>query len=167
MNKKLKLKAFYPHPPQQVWAALTDPAALATWFMPTDLKPLMGFRFRFEGLGRSSKGAVECEVVDVDPESRIAYLWDDGEDGSPSLVRWTLKPKDGGTELELEHESLAEPKPYVLIEAAMNWRYAMYGSLPALLGRPPVPIVYEREDDEEQGDPTRRAGFRQEATACR
>ena len=167
MNKKLTLKAFYPHPPERVWAALTEPKALAKWFLPTDFKPLIGFRFRFENLRRSADKAVQCKVLELIDGTQISYLWDDGEEGSPSVVRWTIKPKDGGTELQLEHESMSSPKPYVLIEADMNWRFAMHASLSAFLARrPPVPVVYVSEDERTQAEPLRRAGFRQEEPVC-
>ena len=36
----------YGHPVQAVWHALTDPAELAAWLMPTDFAPEPGRRFR-------------------------------------------------------------------------------------------------------------------------
>lgn len=171
MNEKLNFEAFYPHPPERVWKALTDPKALAEWLLPTDFRPILGLRFRFDGHSRGSK--VEGEVVGVEEAKLLQYTWDDGEAGSPSVVTWSLQPKDGGTLVHLEHTSSVAAEPYVVIEANLNWRYALYASLPVLLGlmktgafRPPVPITYVTEEPKEET--TRRAGFRQdEEAACR
>ena len=32
----------YPHPPERVWRALTEPAELGAWLMPTDFVALAG-----------------------------------------------------------------------------------------------------------------------------
>jgi uncharacterized protein YndB with AHSA1/START domain len=37
----------YPHPIDQVWAALTSSAALAAWLMPNDFQPEVGHTFTF------------------------------------------------------------------------------------------------------------------------
>jgi uncharacterized protein YndB with AHSA1/START domain len=156
----------------QVFAAIAAPSRRAKWLLPTDFKPQLGFRFRFEGLTRGKSSTVQGQVIELEEASRLSYTWDDGEDDAPGVVSWTLTPKDGGTHLTLEH-TVAEPvKPYVLIEASMNWRHAMHASLPALLRllgedrRPKAPIVYVADEPEDESKPKRRAGFRQEETAC-
>ena len=114
-------------------------------------------------------------MLDVQPGKLLRYSWDDGEEGSPSVVTWSLAPKDGGTEVQMEHVAAVEAEPYVLIEASLNWRYAMYASLPVLLGlmrsgafqRPPTPIVYVPEEAPNEAAEKRRAGFRQEEATCR
>ena len=168
MMKKLTYEAFYPHPPERVWQAITDPAALEQWLMPSDFKPLIGFRFRFQGLGRGAKKAVKGHVIEAVEPRLLRYSWDDGEAGTPSVVTWTLRPKDGGTLVLLEHAAEPDLKPIVLIEANANWRYLLRASLPqmlAMLGRMPVPIVYEAVAEEGEGTKS-KAGFRQES-ACK
>ena len=144
MKEKLTYDAFYPHPPERVWHALTDGDALKAWLMPTNLKPLIGFRFRFE----ESNLKIVGEVLEVEVGRRLSYTWDDGEDGAAGVVTWTLRPKDGGTHLQLEHATLAVGS-HVLIEAAPNWHFMLGRSLPALLNRVPVPMVYVEEDTQE------------------
>jgi uncharacterized protein YndB with AHSA1/START domain len=170
MKDKLTYEAFYPHPPERVWQALTDAKALGLWLMPTDLKPQVGFRFQFA----DGELKVTGEVLAVDEGKTLAYTWEEGESGTPSVVTWSLTPKDGGTELRLEHQVLEPEEPYVLIEACPNWRFALHASLPVALAllrayaaRPPVPIVYG-PDEPEAKPKLERAGFRQEeVTACR
>ena len=173
MKEKLTIEAFYPDPPERVWRALTDAAALQRWLMPTTFKAEIGFRFRFKGTSKQGAMDVEGVVIELDAPNRLAYTWDDGEDDTPGVVAWTLKPKDGGTQLTLEHSPAQEPKPYVLIEASTNWRNALHTSLPILLRllqveerRPLVPIVYVTEGAPADNEPKRRAGFRQEEATC-
>jgi uncharacterized protein YndB with AHSA1/START domain len=37
----------YPCPPERVWRALTDSAALTDWLMPNDFVPKLGRKFQF------------------------------------------------------------------------------------------------------------------------
>jgi uncharacterized protein YndB with AHSA1/START domain len=170
LTDKLIFTAFYPHPPERVWKALTDPGALGLWLLPNDFKPVVGHRFKFETADRLKGSAIEGLVTEVDEPKRIVYTWideDDGGAGQASRVSWSLRPKDGGTELRLEHRPAAYVEPVVLIEAQMNWQFAMYCSLPAILallerGRPVrVPIVYVAEVPVSPEVEARRAGFRQ------
>ncbi|MDR3689874.1 MAG: SRPBCC domain-containing protein [Fimbriimonas sp.] len=173
MKENLAFEVFYPHPPEQVWRALTDPAALAKWLMPNDFRPEIGLRFRFHGLDRCKTGAVKGTVLSVEPGVSLTYSWDDGEDDAPGIVCWTLSPVDGGTRVRLEHRIDTDAKSTVSIEAAMNWPVAIHLQLPALLRemawstRPPVPIVYVLEEEPVADRPMRRAGFRQEEATCR
>ena len=86
MKKELSFEAFYPDPPERVWQALTDPKALAKWLMPTTFKPQIGFRFRFEGLGRSNGNSVEGQVIELKEARKLTYTWDDGEDDMESFL---------------------------------------------------------------------------------
>jgi uncharacterized protein YndB with AHSA1/START domain len=151
MKDKVQLEAFYPHPPERVWQALTDAKALSHWLMPTDFRPILGFRFRFDG----PEKAVEGKVTDVEAARLLAYTWRDEDEGQASLVIWRLEPKDGGTQLRLEHVALEEPEVTCLqpVEAYFNWLYALRHSLPGMLillsrlGRMPrAPIVYVDEE---------------------
>jgi len=77
----------------------------------------------------------------------------------------------------LEHTPAEASQPYVLIEANLNWKYAMYASLPVMLRlleaearKPRAPIVYVQDEPETEPNsesaPKRRAGFRQEEATC-
>lgn len=111
---RLRKEALYPHPPERVWVALTDPRALAEWLMPNNFKAEVGHRFRFQVDPMPlCETRTECEVIEVDPPRRLAYTWTlhfDNRPGKPPqgpmMVRWTLHPERGGTRLVLEHEGL-------------------------------------------------------------
>jgi uncharacterized protein YndB with AHSA1/START domain len=98
------LEREYPHPPERVWEALTDPKALSDWLLPTTTRPVLGGCMKFIDRapgGRSRK--VQCRVVELDAPRRLAYSWKTDDEAAPSLVCWTLEPVDGGTHVRLEH----------------------------------------------------------------
>jgi uncharacterized protein YndB with AHSA1/START domain len=37
----------YPHPPEKVWRALTDPQAIAQWLMKNNFEARVGHKFQF------------------------------------------------------------------------------------------------------------------------
>ncbi len=131
MKDKVELDAVYPHPPERVWQALTDPDALGRWLMPCEFEPLIGFRFRFD---RPSGEPVKGKVIEVDEGRLLAYTWDDGEAPEPSVVVWTLSPDDAGTRVRLEHRYVETPEvTRIPMEVYFNWRQALGFSLPFLL----------------------------------
>jgi uncharacterized protein YndB with AHSA1/START domain len=142
MNQRVTFDLFYPHPPDRVWRALTDPTALQRWLMPTDFRPLLGYRFQFRDRGdrrcsvKQRAETVCCEVVALEEQRRLAYTWQSDRDPEPTLVTWTLEPVEGGTRLQLEHTALTSPEnPVFGIEAAANWKMALSSDLPTALDR--------------------------------
>jgi len=120
MFDTVRKEAVYPFPPEQVWVAITDPRAIAEWLMPNDFQPVNGHRFRFQvdpspGCGN---GITECEVMEVQPPSRLVYSWlprtKEGRPlaGRPSTVTWTLHREGAGTRLVLEHTGLLGVFPW-------------------------------------------------------
>jgi uncharacterized protein YndB with AHSA1/START domain len=100
--------AFFPHPIDRVWRALTDPAAIETWLMPTTFEPKLGHRFTFQAPPMPAvgfDGTVHCEVVELDPPHRLAYTWTGAD--LRTVVRYELEPaSEGGargTRLRFEH----------------------------------------------------------------
>src|SRR2546423_1477619 len=174
MKDKVELEIEYPHSPETVWRALTDPAALREWLLPTDLRPLIGLRFRME---RGESHPITGKVIEVEEGKLLAYTWDDGESPEPSVVCWTLDPTEGGTRVRLEHRYVETPVVTCIpIDAYFNWRYVLRHSLPGLLALlagsggalPRAPIVYVDETSND-GFPaetrryaeSRRIGFRE------
>jgi uncharacterized protein YndB with AHSA1/START domain len=111
MSYDIVLEQTYPYPPERVWRAMTDSAALAEWLMPNDFEPRIGHKFRFRSKPMPGwRGFVECEVIEVLAPRRLAYTWlGDADWKAPTIVRWTLAPVEGGTRLRLEHTNLQEP----------------------------------------------------------
>jgi len=152
MMDRIEMDAVYAHPPERVWRALTDAAALSKWFMPTDLRPIEGFRFRFQ---RPGGGAIRGKVTEVKEGRRLSFTFRDDEDGQESLVVWSIDPVDSGTRLHVEHRVIEEsPVTCLCPDNYFNWIYALTHSLPGLLAllracpdrMPRLPITYVEED---------------------
>ena len=108
MSRAVVREAVYPHPPERVWRALTEPEAIARWLMENDFQPRVGHKFRFRTEPRPGfDGIVHCEVVEVDEPRRLAYTWAGGWLRKPTVVTWTLEPDGAGTRVRLEHSGFA------------------------------------------------------------
>jgi uncharacterized protein YndB with AHSA1/START domain len=103
---------FYPHPPERVWRALTDPAALSRWLMPNDFQPRLGHRFTFrtDPVPPDFDGIVHCEVTELDPPRRLAYTWNGGP-GVRTVVSYRLEGEGGGTRLYFEQSGFDLDQP--------------------------------------------------------
>jgi len=88
-----------PFPPEKIWRALTQPHLIEEWLMKTDFKPQVGHRFDL----RADWGAVDCEVLAIEPHKTLSYSWnvtrDDAADPLKSVVTFTLEATSTGTRL--------------------------------------------------------------------
>lgn len=151
--KVLHKSAAYPHPPEVVWAALTDGAALAQWLMPNDFQPVAGHRFQFRVdpmMGYT--GIVECEVLEIEPPRRMVWSWVTvpraGKKAHPPLrIEWTLTPEGSGTRLDLRQWGSEGMPWFWRFSMAMGWGTMMKRWLPKVLGafeRTAEGVVYRR-----------------------
>jgi uncharacterized protein YndB with AHSA1/START domain len=102
MKRDLRFEEHYPYPPERVWEAITDSAAIAEWLMPNDFQPRLGHQFQFSTKPAPGfDGIVHCEVITLDPPRRLAYTWKGG--GIDTVLTITLEPEPGGTRFVLEH----------------------------------------------------------------
>ena len=115
MSKSIHHKVFYQHPPQIVWEYLTKPELIAQWLMQSDFKPIVGYDFQFKTRPLPNfnfDGIVYCKVLEVIPFKKLSYSWKGGPGNSEitldSIVVWTLKEQQDGTELELLHTGFTE-----------------------------------------------------------
>ncbi|NJL78017.1 MAG: SRPBCC domain-containing protein [Richelia sp. RM2_1_2] len=100
----LNKEVFYPHPPEKVWQVITNSRTLAKWLMENDFEPRVGCKFCF--YSQSLPGIdtnIRCEVIEVDEPLRLVYTWQDCMMSQSSIVIWTLKAVEGGTQLRLQH----------------------------------------------------------------
>jgi uncharacterized protein YndB with AHSA1/START domain len=87
----LEYVRLYPHPIERVWRAISDPAELARWFIPTtkwDLRE--GGDYRFHDDGYAGK------VLALDPPRRLRLGVAGGDEG---YTEYQLSEVDGGTRL--------------------------------------------------------------------
>ncbi len=78
--------------------------------MKNDFQPIAGhqFQFRTNPLPKFDfDGIAHCTVLEVTPFTKLSYSWKGGPGGGritlDSVVVWTLRAKDNGTELHLDH----------------------------------------------------------------
>jgi uncharacterized protein YndB with AHSA1/START domain len=100
----------YPHPPAQVWRAVTDPALIPLWTKtgaggrPEGFTPTPGTKFRLVARPKPGwNGVVECEVLEVRAPSLLRYSWTGDIGGDVTEVTYRLEPHGDGTRFYYEH----------------------------------------------------------------
>jgi uncharacterized protein YndB with AHSA1/START domain len=111
MQKQIKQTWQFRQSPQEVWEYLTRPELIEQWLMKTNFKAVKGEKFQFTFTakpGSNYHGVVECEVLEIIPNSKLSYSWNgsthDKSRNYKSVVEWTLIPTENGTELQLNHD---------------------------------------------------------------
>jgi uncharacterized protein YndB with AHSA1/START domain len=111
MQKEINQTWFFQQPPPEVWEYLTKPELIGQWLMKADFKPVVGHKFSFIYTPKEDsnyEGSISSEILEVRPYTKLSYSWDgrviDGGRRFNSVVVWTLVPKEGGTELHLQHK---------------------------------------------------------------
>lgn len=140
MSKSLRKEVVLPHPPEKVWVALTDRAALAEWLMPNDFEPVVGrkFRLQVDGMG-SYSGLNECEVLEVDAPRKLVYNWvlvpknPGAKRSEPMVLTWTLEPTGEGTRLTLVQTGLEHLGFFNRLSMAFGWGTMLNKWIPAVL----------------------------------
>ena len=118
-----------PHPPENVWRALTQPHLIDEWLMKTDFKSTVGHRFTL----RADWGTVECQVTAIEPNKSLSYRWD--ALGIETVVTWTLTPTSSGTHLRMEQTGFQPDQQQAYQGAKFGWP-KFFGNLEQLLARP-------------------------------
>jgi uncharacterized protein YndB with AHSA1/START domain len=137
----IRRERFYPHPPEDVWTAITDPHALAEWMEPNDHQPIVGHKFNFVIDPTVCGHVKECEVLEADPPRRLVWSWvhvpknPNRPRPAPMTITWTLVPKGEGTLLILEHSG-AENINWILRNLMrVGWGFMMKHSISRVLSR--------------------------------
>jgi uncharacterized protein YndB with AHSA1/START domain len=118
-TRTLVIEREVPHPPEKIWRALTQSPLIEEWLMKNDFQPVVGHRFSFRATSVPNwNGVVDCEVLVVEPNSRLSYSW--GSMGMESVVAWTLTPTKDGTHVRMEQSGFRS-------EEDANYKGARYG----------------------------------------
>jgi len=104
-----------PFPPEKIWRALTQPHLIEEWLMKNDFKPVVDHRFNL----RADWGAVDCQVMAVEPSKTLSYTW--AAYGLESVVTWTLTPTSTGTHLRMEQTGFRPDQPRYYHGAKGGW----------------------------------------------
>lgn len=137
----IRKERFYPHPPEDVWAALTDSRALAEWLEPNNHEPQPGRKFEFRcDPGICGSGVTECEVLEAEPRRRLVWSWvhvparPDRERPAAMTIAWTLTAVPGGTRLVLEHSGAEHVGWLTRNMMKVGWGYMLRRLIPQVLG---------------------------------
>ena len=105
-----------PHPPEKVWRTLTQSPLIEEWLMKNDFQPVVGHRFTF----RADWGAVDCEVIAVEPNKTLSYTW--AAYGLESVITWTLTPTEAGTQVRMEQSGFRPDQEQAYKGAKGGWQ---------------------------------------------
>jgi len=113
-----------PHPPEKVWRALTQPHLIEEWLMKNDFKLAMAHRFNFRA-DYLPNGALDCEVLAVEPNKKWSYTWNSVSDNAAfnlkSVVTWSLTSTSAGTHLRMEQSGFRPDQSQAYQGAKYGW----------------------------------------------
>jgi uncharacterized protein YndB with AHSA1/START domain len=119
-TRSLVIEREIPHPPEKIWRALTHSALVEEWLMKNDFQPVVGHRFNFRSTPVPGwNGVIDCEVLVVEPNSRLSYSW--GTMGMESVVAWTLTPTKDGTHVRMEQSGFRSEEDAAYKGARWGW----------------------------------------------
>lgn len=131
-----------PQAPGLVWRALTEPQLIEQWLMPNNFQARVGHQFQFHTQPVAGwDGTVDCEVLAIEPERRLAYTWTGGSSEIQgyghrldTTVTWTLTPTPaGGTHLHVEHAGFTDDDTFAYENMGNGWRSEVAAALQRVL----------------------------------
>ena len=117
-----------PFPPEKVWRGLTQPQLIEKWLMKNDFKPVVDHIFNL----RADWGAVDCQVLAVEPNKTLSYTWSAYD--LKSVVTWTLTPTSAGTQLRMEQSGFQPDQQQYYQGAKGGWQ-RFFAALDQVLAR--------------------------------
>jgi uncharacterized protein YndB with AHSA1/START domain len=122
MSHTVRLHRVLRCPPDRLFRAFTDAAAIAKWLPPDgftcrvhELDPRVGgsFRMSFTNFGNGQSHAFGGRYLEVVPGERLRYtdVFDDPNLPGEMITTVQLKPVPVGTELQVTQENIPAPIP--------------------------------------------------------
>ncbi|ROQ76733.1 SRPBCC domain-containing protein [Streptomyces sp. NBC_01260] len=100
----------YPHAPEKVWRAVTDPQLIPLWTAtgagarPEGFEAAVGNRFTFVAKPKPGwSGVVVCEVLEVVEPSLLRFSWQDEGGGAITEVAYRIEARGAGTRFTYDH----------------------------------------------------------------
>jgi len=112
MKFEIAFQRTYPHPPEKVWRALTEPGALGDWLMETDFSPEIGRAFHMWcDDAKGGRDTYLCRVLELEPLHRMVWSWvlDGRQDDGETIVEFRLEKVPEGTRLTVRHSGDRDP----------------------------------------------------------
>ena len=120
-TRSLVIEREMAHPPERIWRALTQGELMKEWLLENDFQPVVGHKFSFRSQPMPQwNGIIDCEVLSLEPTSRLSYSW--CTLGSKSLVTWTLTPTKNGTRVRMEHSGFRMDQEAAYRGANYGWQ---------------------------------------------
>jgi uncharacterized protein YndB with AHSA1/START domain len=114
----------FPHPPEKIWRALTQPHLIEEWLMKSDFAPVAGHRFNFRA-DYLPNGALDCQVLALEPNKTLSYSWGSTSDkpafNAKTVVTFTLTPTGAGTLLRMEQTGFRADQAQAYAGAKYGW----------------------------------------------
>ena len=134
-SRSVVVERDFPHPPEKLWRALTQPHLIQEWLMRNDFSPVAGHRFNLSG---DWGGVLDCEVLEVEPNLLLSYSWNfshaDPAFDLRSVVTFTLTPTAAGTRLRMEQAGFRPDQKQAFGGARIGWQQFL-GRLEQVLAR--------------------------------
>jgi uncharacterized protein YndB with AHSA1/START domain len=111
---RVRIEMALPAPIENVYAAWTQPEAMARWLAPmghadVEADVRVGGRFRLVMIGAGMSIEHTGEYLTVEPPRKLSFTWQSPYTGAePSVVTVILTPDGDSTHLLLLHERLPE-----------------------------------------------------------
>lgn len=125
----------FPHPPEKIWRALTQPHLIEEWLMKNDFEPTVGHRFNLRG---DWGGVLDCEVLAVEAHKTLSYTWnfahEDAAYNLQSVVTFTLTATSVGTHLRMEQSGFRPEQKQAYGGAQHGWAQ-FFANLEQVLAR--------------------------------
>ncbi len=112
MKFEIAFERVYPHPPQKIWRALTDPVALGEWLMETDFVPEVGRTFTMWcDDGEGGTDTYICTLLEYHPPTRMLWSWvlDGSQDQGDTYVKFRVEQLASGTKVTITHTGDRDP----------------------------------------------------------
>ena len=127
MAKIIKHEFSFAHPVETVWEYLTNSELMAQWLMKNDFKPIVGHEFQFRtgpNAALNFDGIFHCKVLEIVPLEMLSYSWNCGPGGGEinleSVVIWTLRSTEKGTDVTLVHRGFAQKENLDMYNALLR-----------------------------------------------
>ncbi len=111
----------FPHPPEKLWRALTQPHLIEEWLMKNDFRPDLGHKFQLRMDAQQGwNGVIDCEVTEIKPNKSLTYTWTTM--GTTTVVTFTLTPSANGAHLRVEQSGFAANAAQAFAGATYGWK---------------------------------------------
>jgi uncharacterized protein YndB with AHSA1/START domain len=100
----------------RLWNAITKSEELSKWFMPNDIRPVLGSAF----ILHTDFGAIRCRITKIVPQTMLSFSW--GDFGWQ--VTFELEEHGGKTKLTVIHSGWGDPEmnmPNMPVKQAEIW----------------------------------------------